>query len=75
MIGIFNENKQEICKKLCELLQLTRCGNHLTSIYYTKEGNEEYANVVWEQGKYKQKICVTADSGAAIISDVLKRIV
>lgn len=76
------ENKQEICKKLCELLKLTRAGSELglVSIEYVKEGQEEYAKVCWQQGEpggmemFMDKICITGDSGRAIILDVLKGI-
>lgn len=74
------ENKQEICKKLYELLNLTRSGNGLVSIEYVKEGQEEFAKVYWQHGEpggmemFVQKICITGDSGIAIIRDVLNKI-
>lgn len=77
MVGLFDENKQEICKKLCELLKITRGGYGLVSIEYLKEGQEEFAKVYWQHGKeegFVQKICITGDSGAAIIRDVMRRI-
>ena len=80
MVGLFNEDKQEICKKLYELLKLTRGGNGLASIEYMKDGSEEFAKVYWQHGEpggmemFVQKICITGDSGLAIIQDVLMKI-
>lgn len=80
MVGLFNEDKQGICNQLCELLKLTRAGNGLVSIEYLKEGQEEFAKVYWQHGKpgneegFVQKICITGDSGAAIIRDVMRSI-
>lgn len=77
------ENKQEICKKLYELLKITKGGNGLVSIEYMKDGKEEYAGLYWQNDLMKdhpnhkgflQKICITRDSGIAIIRDVLQRI-
>lgn len=77
------ENKQEICKKLYELLNLTRAGNGLISIEYVTDGPEEYAELYWKNEwqedhpghkGFLQKICITGDSGIAIIRDVLKKI-
>ena len=77
------EDKREICRKLCELLKLTRAGEGLVSIDYEKDGEEEYAKVCWQNDWQKdhpgykgffQKICITADSGIAILRDVLRRI-
>lgn len=74
------ENKQEICKKLYDLLKTTRAGEGLVSIDYEKDGQEEYAKVCWQQGEpggmemFMDKICITGDSGRAIILDVLKGI-
>ena len=80
MVGLFNEDKQEICKKLCELLKLTRAGNHLVSIDYEKDGVEEYAVVRWQEEEpggmemFVDKVNIRGDSGAAIIRDVMRRI-
>lgn len=77
MVG---EDKQAICNRLCDLLKITRSGNGLISIEYVKEGQEEYAKVCWQQGEpggmemFMDKICITGDSGRAIILDVLKGI-
>ena len=74
------EDKQEICKKLYELLKATRAGEGLISIEYIKNDHEEFVKLFWTHGKpgnaefYVQQICITGDSGRAIILDVLQRI-
>jgi len=68
-----NENKQEICKRLCDLLTATRAGEDVIAVIYTSDGRDEWVTVHWRD-KYQQKICVTADSGIALIQDVLRRI-
>ena len=60
------EDKREICRKLCELLKLTRAGEGLVSIDYEKDGEEEYAKVYWQNDwqkdhpGYKGEKCKTA---------------
>lgn len=80
MVG---EDKQAICNRLCDLLKITRNGNGLISIEYVKEGQEEYAELYWQNDWQKdhsshkgftQRICISGDSGIAIIRDVLQRI-
>ena len=68
-----HENKQKICNQLLLLLRETRAGLGLLNIIYTTDADDEWVTVIWGD-KYQQKICVTADSGIALISDVLKRI-
>lgn len=69
-----NENKQQVCEKLLELLNMTRAGEDIIALTYTKdEYNEEYVTIHWANG-YKQKVCVTADSGVAMIRDVMAAI-
>lgn len=68
------EKKQEICNKLCDLLRVTRTGSDIISIIYsTDEYEDEWVTVHWK-GRYQQKICITADSGIALIHDILERI-
>lgn len=68
------ENKQAICTKLTGLLNDTRQGKDIIALVYAKdEHNEEFVTVHWLNG-YKKKICVTADSGTALIKDVLQAI-
>jgi len=77
------EDKREICRKLYELLKITRAGAGLISIEYEKDGEEEYAKLYWQNDWQKdhsnhkgflQKICITGDSGIAIIRDVMRSI-
>lgn len=65
------ENKREICIALTAALKMTRNQIYLKDIEYVKEDNgEEYAILHWCNG-YKKKICVTADSGIAMIYDIV----
>ena len=73
------EDKREICKKLCELLKITRAGDGLVNIDYEKDGEEEYAKLYWQHDPGNrdgviQKICITGDSGRALILDVMQRV-
>lgn len=69
-----NENKQQVCEKLLELLNMTRAGEDIIALTYTKdEHNEEYVTIQWGNG-YRQPVCVTADSGIALIRDVTTKI-
>lgn len=69
-----NEKKQEICRKLTAILNMTRGGEDVIALIYTKdEYNEEYVTIHWSNG-YKQKVRVTADSGVAMIRDVMAAI-
>ena len=65
------ENKYEITKKLEELLKLCRLS--VASAEYVQEGYDEYVIVTHENG-YKRKVCVTCDSGKAMIMDVVKEV-
>lgn len=67
-----HENTQKICLKLRDLLQETMAGEGILGITMTSDGTDEFVVVHWED-KYEQKICVTGDSGIALISNVLKR--
>jgi len=69
------EDKKEICKSLCETLKKTREYDDLTEIAYKKrEDGEEFIMAIFRDG-YKIAACVTADSGAAMIRDILRAIV
>lgn len=71
------DDKAAICSELKRLLQMTRAGEDITDITYEKvtekEGFtcEEYAVITWASG-HKQSVSITADSGKAIIADVLR---
>lgn len=70
------ENKAEITKKLEELINLTRMGK--VELEYVKEGDVYYEEVhikaIKDDGTiYYQGIAnVTADSGVALIRDVMR---
>lgn len=71
------DDKAAICSELKRLLQMTRAGEDIEDIAYEKvtekEGFacEEYAVITWSSG-HKQSVSITADSGKAIITDVLR---
>jgi len=66
------ENKQMICDKLLETLQLTRQYEDLQSLIYLRGGQDrETVTALFAQGS-TQEINVSMDSGAAMIRDILK---
>lgn len=66
-----HEDKIQICKKLCEALQLTRCCSDLKSIDY--EADSE--TVVLHFGDHGVvRVNAALDSGVAIIRDIMKHI-
>ncbi len=66
------ENKFEIANKLLKTLQSTREYRDLRDlIYIIREDNEEIIKATFENG-YTKDICVNADSGIALIRDVLR---
>ena len=73
------ENKDIVCMRLTALLQMTRAGEDIKAIRYEKVDDtdgfhcEEYAVIEWENGT-KTAVLITADSGKAIVQDVLKAI-
>lgn len=80
------EDKQKICDALLEVFKLTRERDNIVSIKYEKESSEvidvdgrrievhsEFANVLYVSGLLQQ-INVTADSGMAMISDIIQQI-
>lgn len=80
------EDKQKICDSLLEAFKLTRERDNIVSIKYEKESSEvidvdgrrievhsEFANVLYVSGLLQQ-INVTADSGMAMISDIIQQI-
>ena len=75
-----NEDKQAICDALTFALQLTREHHDLEELVYQKEeddqGYEEKVTAVWNNsaGKAYRTIDVTADSGIAMIRDILMHI-
>lgn len=69
------EDKQLIMKALLALLKLTRAGENLTGCDYiidpvSEKAAEEYVVLKMKDG-YMKRVCVTADSGIALIKDVI----
>ena len=68
------ENKKEITAKLGELLKLTRGGEDIEALNYVKEANgEEYVLMKHKDG-YTRWICVSGDSGIALIVSVTRKL-
>ena len=65
------ENYQVICMLLCLTLRETRQYSDLESLDYAKKGEGRYVIARFVNGGYR-KINVTADSGIAMIKDILK---
>lgn len=67
------ENKQEICDSLLKTLQKTRHLSDLYSLIYTGKmtSGNEYVVATFRTGNRKA-INVTADSGIAMIKDIVK---
>lgn len=69
------EDKQAICDALYKALRLTReCSDLGTLDYVHRADGEEYVLTAREADKRGKVICVTADSGAAMIRDILRHI-
>lgn len=68
------EDKATICDLLSVTLQATRNQQDLRSIQYVKKPNgDELAVLTWDGGGQRQ-VNVTADSGTAMIRDIMKAI-
>ena len=63
-----NEDKKEIVIRLKVLLNATRAGDDIKKLILSED--ENFVTIVWENGAEK-KVCVEADSGAALIRDVM----
>ena len=66
------EDKQLICNKLLEALQLTRNLHDLEDLLYLPE--KELVEAMFSSG-YRKYANVAADSGTAMIIDIIKQIV
>ena len=65
------EDKQKICDKLLEVLQLTRQYEDLQSlIFMRKDVDHETVTALFTQGTVRE-INVSMDSGSAMIRDIL----
>lgn len=63
------EDKNEIVRLLTEALRATRSGVHLLT--YMKVGSMETVIIEYSNG-YRKLVDVSADSGCAMIRDVMK---
>lgn len=68
---MFNENKREIVIRLGILLKATRAGEDIERLALSED--ENFVTIIWENG-YRKNVCVEADSGTALIRDVLDAI-
>lgn len=68
---MFNENKREIVIRLGILLKVTRAGEDIERLVLSED--ENFVTIIWENG-YRKNVCVEADSGTALIRDVLDAI-
>ena len=62
------EDKQRICDLLCNTLQATRAGHDIKAIWY--DAVKETAAIVYNNG-FERIVNVAADSGAAMIRDIM----
>lgn len=72
------EDKARITKALLDLLRLTRAGSDIASCdFFTDpvgdKSADEYVRISMDDG-YEKLVCVTADSGLALIRDVIRAI-
>jgi len=70
--SLADEDKKVITKKLLDLLKLTRAGKDLKDCEYYMEHQfcEEFV-ILRRKNRRSKAICVTADSGIALIKDVI----
>lgn len=71
------ENKIEILNSFAQTLNLTRACGDVESIGYRKDDSGEYAVIRYDSGLgiVERKINITADSGIAMIYDIVKAFV
>ena len=67
------EDKQHICDLLLPVLQATRGGARLVNLIYAVEPGKETVTAVFQSGG-KKVADVTADSGTALIYDIMRQI-
>ena len=69
-MGTVREDKAKITKELLKLLAMTSEYEDLEGLGYEKEDNgAEWVTATFESG-YTKRICVTANSGIALIRQV-----
>ena len=66
------ENKQMICDKLLETLQLTRQYEDLQSLIYLRGGQDHETVMALFASGGTREINVSMDSGAAMVRDILR---
>lgn len=68
------EDKFLITTELFYTLRRTRAGKDISSLTYERTSEfEEYVNITYKDGSTK-RVCVTADSGIALVWDVVKAV-
>ena len=65
------ENKVDIVAELSVLLRMTRRGEGMQLVYKQKPDGEERVEIYYDGKRYKS-VNVSADSGIALIRDVIK---
>lgn len=67
------EDKKLICSLLLKTLQATRAGQDLERLDYEKLDNgDEVVHVGWKNAPSGMNVNVTADSGQALIRDIMR---
>ena len=70
--NVLREDKDLICKELAKLLKLTRNQSDLKALRYEiLDNNDEIVTIEWEGG-CRKVVCVSMDSGTAMIRDILR---
>ena len=67
-----NENYAQLCHEFCVLLRKTRFLSDLRELIYIFEPDGTRNVLAIFDGGYRKKINVTADSGIAMLADILK---
>ena len=67
------ESKSSICRHLCEALKWTRAHQDILYMKYEKDDGAgiEFVHIGYKSGR-RLAVDVTADSGIALIHDILK---
>ena len=65
------ENKKRITHQLMLCLLATRAGEDISDMSYFKGSGDEWVNITFKDGSWIP-VSVTADSGIALIKDVIK---
>ena len=63
-------SKEELIKGLESLINTQADWGEIIRLTYTQEKSEEYVDIS-RNGSFKGRVCVTADSGIALVRDVL----